>query len=101
MSFVKVASAKDLGSGKMVGVKAGDEGILVVNLEGRYYAIGNRCTHAGCTLSGGELRGGVVECPRHDSQFDVKTGRVVGGPAQKPEPLFKLKVEGDQISVSI
>lgn len=101
MEFVKVASTKELKPGKMVGAEAGGKMIVVVNLEGKYYAIGNRCTHMGCMLSDGTLKGEIIQCVCHGSRFDVKTGGVVGEPAKKPEPAFQVKVEADQILVNV
>ncbi len=101
MAFVKVASAKDLEAGHMIGVEAGGKEIAVINLEGKYYAIGNRCTHMSCMLSDGTLKGGNVTCPCHGSIFDAKTGSVVKGPAKKPEPAYQTKIEGEQILVNV
>ncbi len=101
MGLVKVASTKELGTDEMKGGDAGDKPILVVNLKGEYYAIGNVCTHMGCMLSDGVLKGENVQCPCHGSIFDVRTGKVVNGPAEKPEPAFQVKVEGDQILVNV
>lgn len=102
MEFVKVASTKDLTSGKMVGAELNGKPILVANVDGKYYAIGNKCTHMGCSLSDGSLKeGGIVQCPCHGSNFDVKTGKVVKGPAKNPEPAFEVKMEKDQILVNI
>jgi len=101
MGFVKVATVKDLVSGKMIGVEAGGKPVLLVNLKGTYYAIGNVCTHMGCMLSDGMLKGDNVQCPCHGSVFDVKTGKVVSGPAEKAEPAFQVKVEGDQVLVFV
>ena len=63
MAFVKVVLMKDLEAGHMIGVEASGKEIVVINLEGTVYAIGNRCTHMGCKLSDGTLRGGKVACP--------------------------------------
>jgi nitrite reductase/ring-hydroxylating ferredoxin subunit len=102
MGFVQVASTKDLTPGNMKGAEVGDKRILVVNVEGKYYAIGDVCTHRGCRLSGGTLKeGGIVQCPCHGSNFDVKTGDVVKGPAKTPEPTFEVKVEKDQVLVNV
>lgn len=101
MGFVKVASTKQIGMGTMAGVKTGDKSILVANLAGKYHAIGNVCTHMRCMLSNGTLKEGTVECPCHGSVFDVKTGKVVKGPAKEPEPTFQVKVEGDDLMISI
>jgi nitrite reductase/ring-hydroxylating ferredoxin subunit len=102
MGFVGVASTKDLTQGKMASAELGGKQILVANVDGKYYAIGNKCTHMGCSLSDGELKKGeVVRCPCHGSNFDVKNGKVVKGPAKTAEPTFEVKVEKDQILVNI
>jgi nitrite reductase/ring-hydroxylating ferredoxin subunit len=102
LGFVKVASAKALVAGKMVGAEANGKPILVANIDGKYYAIGDKCTHRGCKLSGGSIEeSGVVGCPCHGSKFDVRTGNVVKGPAKTPEPVFQVKVEKDDVLVSV
>jgi len=101
MGFVRATSTKQLGEGKMVGVEVGGNPILVVNLKGKYYAIGNICTHMGCMLSDGALKGENVQCPCHGSVFDVKTGKVIKAPANKSVLAFQVKVEGDQILVNV
>lgn len=102
MSFTKVASAKELPSGRMIGALIDNTKVLVANMDGTYYALGDVCTHRGCRLSGGMLKeNGIVECPCHGSNFDVKTGRVTKGPATAPERVFQVKVEEDNVLVSI
>lgn len=101
MGFIKVTNTNELSSGKIVSFEVDDKKILVVNLESKYYAIGNLCTHMGCVLSRGVLSGEIVECPCHGSRFDVKTGSILKGPAKKPEPVFQVKVEGDEILVNV
>lgn len=101
MRPVRVASAKDVASGKMIGAEADGKQILVANVGGSYYAIGDKCTHRGCRLSGGKLEEGNVHCPCHASVFNVETGSVVKGPAKTPQPTFQVKVEKDQIMVNI
>lgn len=101
MEFARVSSRKDLESGKMKGVKVGDKDILIADLDGNYYTIGNRCTHVGCKLSEGTLGGENVRCPCHMSVFNVKTGNIVEGPARKPATIFQVKIEEDQILVNV
>ena len=94
---IEVASIKDLAPGKMTGIEKEGNSILIANINGAYYAIGNTCTHMGCTLSEGMLKGETVQCPCHASIFNVKTGAVVRGPARNPEPSYVLRVDGDKI----
>ena len=106
--FVEVAKEEEIPAGKMKGVTAGGKEILVVNYQGKYYAIGKICTHAGGDLSKGKLEGKVVTCPRHGSQFDVTTGESISGPRiaflrlkTKEEPVYEVKVEGGRILIKI
>ena len=101
MTLVKVASTKEVNPGEMKPVEAAGKEILLINLNGEFYAIGNRCTHMSCMLPDGKLDGENVRCWCHGSVFNVKTGNVVTGPARKPEPAFQVKVEDEQVSVNL
>jgi len=63
LSFVKVLSASEIKPGEMEGVKAGNKRVLVVNLDGEFYALGDVCMYEGCSLSEGTLEGEKVVCP--------------------------------------
>jgi nitrite reductase/ring-hydroxylating ferredoxin subunit len=101
MTFVTVASDSELEPDEMMAVNASGKAVLLVNLEGTYYAIGNICTHMGCPLSKGTLKGENVECVCHGSMFTLKTGKVVRGPADKPELKYEVKVENGKILISV
>ncbi len=101
MDFMKAASKQEIPAGAMKNVKVAEVSVLLANVAGEYYAIGNKCTHRGCKLSSGELEGETVKCPCHKSVFNVKTGEVVHGPASKPEPKYAVKVEDEQVLVSV
>jgi glycine betaine catabolism B len=93
--FVKVANTKDIQPSQMKEVEVNGENICVVNVEGKYYAIGSICTHEGGPLADGTLEGYEVECPWHNSKFDVRTGEVTSPPASEPEPAYQVKVDGN------
>jgi glycine betaine catabolism B len=95
--FVKVADTKDIQPSHMKEVDG--ENICVVNVEGKYYAIGSICTHEGGPLADGMLEGHEVECPWHGSKFDVRSGEVTNPPASEPEPVYEVKVDGNNILV--
>jgi nitrite reductase/ring-hydroxylating ferredoxin subunit len=78
--------------------------ILIANVNGSYYAMANRCTHAGGDLSKKTLDGTTVTCPKHGAKFDITTGNVVSGPKVlfmhpkiNDETSYELKVEGKDI----
>jgi nitrite reductase/ring-hydroxylating ferredoxin subunit len=97
--FVKVANAKDIQPSQMKEVEVNGENICVANVEGKFYAIGSICTHEGGPLADGTLEGYEVECPWHNSKFDVRTGEVISPPASEPEPAYEVKVDGDNILI--
>jgi len=70
------------------------------NVNGSYYAMGNKCTHAGGDLSKGTLNGTPVTCPKYNAKFDVTTGKVIAlpkvgffHPKIQDEPSYTVKVE--------
>jgi nitrite reductase/ring-hydroxylating ferredoxin subunit len=101
LSFVKVGETSEVPVGKMKMFKVGEKEYLVANVDGNYYAMGNRCTHQKGNLSQDSLDGNVVTCPRHKSRFDVTTGKNLSGPKIPlfhpkidNEPVYEVKVEG-------
>jgi 3-phenylpropionate/trans-cinnamate dioxygenase ferredoxin component len=74
---------------------------LVRASDGRVYAVSDTCTHEGQALSDGELWGMEIECPRHVSRFDVRTGEVTGPPALLPVETFPVVTEEGHIVVDL
>jgi nitrite reductase/ring-hydroxylating ferredoxin subunit len=97
--FVNVADTQDIQPSQMKEVEVNGEKICLANVEGKYYAIGNVCTHLGGPLAQGKLEGYEVQCPWHGSRFDIRTGRVARPPAMRSEPTYEIRVEDDNILV--
>jgi nitrite reductase/ring-hydroxylating ferredoxin subunit len=68
--------------------------VAVFNIDGKYYAIDNRCTHVGGPLSEGQLDGTMVTCPWHGSCFDVTSGAVLCGPAKQGVRSYPVTIQG-------
>jgi nitrite reductase/ring-hydroxylating ferredoxin subunit len=64
------------------------------------FAFSDHCTHKGGPLSDGALVGCTVQCPWHGSQFDVRTGRVVAGPAASKIDTYKVEIRSGEVYVS-
>ena len=88
MGFVEITKTTDITNGQMKAVNIEGKEILVINYDGKYFAINGRCTHMGGELVKGRLEGKIVTCPRHGAQFDVTTGSCISGPKIG---LFKIK----------
>ncbi len=101
MTPLKVAEVADIPSGTGKVVEAGGKAIAVFNVDGRFYALDNRCTHMGGPLGRGRLTGDVVTCPLHGSRFDVTSGDVVGPPARRPVRTYLVQVREGSIFVDV
>ena len=97
--FVKVASVGEVPAGEMKIVEVDGEEVVVANLGGEFVAFSNTCTHRGGPLGEGILTDGVVECPFHGGQFNVRSGEVVSAPPSEPVKTYPVQVEGDDIKI--
>jgi len=95
--LVRIGGARDVPDGQMRVFEVAGTKVNVTNTNGQLYAFDDTCTHAGCSLANGDLAGTTVTCACHGSQFDVTTGAVLRGPAQRPVRSRALQVEGEEL----
>jgi 3-phenylpropionate/trans-cinnamate dioxygenase ferredoxin subunit len=94
--WVRVAGEGDCPPGQLLGVTAGDTRIVLANVDGHFYALRDRCSHANFPLHDGFLEGTRLECIHHGAKFDVCTGEARGLPAIRPVQSYPVEVrEGD------
>lgn len=74
-AWLEVANVDEIPLGTMKHVEVNNKEIAIANVNGKLFAIDDRCGHMSARLSGGDLRGNIVTCPQHGAQFDVTTGR--------------------------
>ena len=93
--WVQVCTTAELLPGESTVAWDGDTPILVVNLDGDFYAVEDQCTHEDYELSAGEVdpTAGTVECVLHGAKFDIRDGRALCTPAYEPVARFPVKVE--------
>jgi len=95
--LVRIGNAADVADGQMRVFDVAGTKVNVSNVSGHLYAFDDTCTHVGCSLANGELEGTTVTCACHGSRFDVTTGAVIRGPAQRPVRSRAVEVEGDDL----
>ena len=130
-SYVEAAKVNEIPSGKMKHLELNGKEIVVSNVNGKYYAMDDRCGHMNALLSMGTLSNdNIITCPFHGAKFDSTNGKKVGEPvltpSQEMEPLpktwqtffenvgqlmshiktydqevYEVKVEGDSIRVKL
>lgn len=99
--FVKVGHPGDIAPGRMKRVEVCGRRVLLANVNGRFYAIADTCTHEDASLSAGSLRGEFVKCPLHGSRFNVCTGQVMEEPADQNLATYPVRVEGDAVLIAL
>jgi 3-phenylpropionate/trans-cinnamate dioxygenase ferredoxin subunit len=99
-----ICKLEDLPAGEMRLVEIDGRKIGVFHADdGELYAIEDRCSHDDGPLAEGEFDPDActVECPRHGSLFDLRTGRPKTLPAFQPVETFDARVEDDEVKLEV
>jgi 3-phenylpropionate/trans-cinnamate dioxygenase ferredoxin component len=100
---VDICTIDELPPGAKRVVTLEDLWIGVVNCGGEILAVEDRCSHDDGDLMEGEVdeETCTVECPRHGSVFDLRTGKPLNLPAYIPIDTFPVAVENGVIKVEV
>jgi 3-phenylpropionate/trans-cinnamate dioxygenase ferredoxin component len=99
--FVEIAPVSDLPPGERMFLDFRDEPIVLFNIAGSFYAIGDVCTHDGGPLGDGEVDDHQVICPRHGARFDVRDGTALTMPAVVDAPSYPVQIEDGVIFLGV
>ena len=85
-SYVEVAKIDEIPPGNMKHVELDGKEIVLSNVNGKFYAMDERCGHMNARLSNGNINQNIVTCPFHAAKFDITTGKKVGEPVLEIPP---------------
>ena len=97
----RAVEASAIDEDDLVGVNVDGHDIAVYNLKGRFFATANICTHELACLSDGYVIGDVIECPRHQGQFHIPTGKAKGAPVHVNLRTYPVRVEEGAVYVDV
>jgi nitrite reductase/ring-hydroxylating ferredoxin subunit len=98
--WTRIADESEIIAGEAFPAELGEVAIALYRHDGEIYAIGDICTHDHVRLSDGWLEGDRIECPLHQSCFEIRTGKCIeGGPAWQDVDAFAVKVEDGGVFV--
>jgi 3-phenylpropionate/trans-cinnamate dioxygenase ferredoxin subunit len=98
--FYEIGPA-DLPNGERMFVEIDNQPIVVFNIAGQFFAIGDVCTHDDGPLGDGMLEDFNVVCPRHGAEFDVRNGKVMQLPAVVDVPAYPVKIMDGNLYIGI
>ena len=78
-------------------VEVGEDPVVLINLDGEYFALNDCCTHEEASLSDGEIIGDEIECPMHGGAFEIRTGLPAAFPVVVPIERYDVKTEGNVV----
>jgi 3-phenylpropionate/trans-cinnamate dioxygenase ferredoxin subunit len=100
--YVRVCSVDDLPPVGAVQTEIAGQNIAIVrDSAGDVHAIDDTCSHANVSLSEGDVEDGEIECWLHGSRFDLRSGEPTGLPATSPISVYPVKINGDDVFVSV
>jgi 3-phenylpropionate/trans-cinnamate dioxygenase ferredoxin component len=99
VNWIDAGPTDNLDDGEAKAVIVGRRTIAVVRSGGTFFAIEDICTHDGAPLTGGEVEGNEIICPRHGARFCLRTGEALTPPAYEPVRVFETKIEGGHLWV--
>ena len=99
MKWIDAGPTADLHDGEAISIPVGRRMIAVVRSGGEYFAIEDVCTHDGAELTGGNVEGTEIICPRHGARFCLRTGQALSPPAYEPVRVFETKISDGRLWV--
>ncbi len=101
VEYIKVAEQDEIEEGDLFPIEVDGEPICLTRIDGSICAFTDNCTHISGPLHQGELDGHILTCPWHGAQFDVRTGKVLRGPARQDLMTYPIKIEGKAVLLGL
>jgi 3-phenylpropionate/trans-cinnamate dioxygenase ferredoxin component len=99
MQWIDAGAIAGWRDGETKSILAGRRLIAIARTEGQFFAFEDICTHDGAELTGGEIEGTEIICPRHGARFCLRTGQALTPPAYEPVQVFETKIEAERLWV--
>ena len=101
LDFIEIAPASELPSGERLFVDIADKPVVIFNIAGQLFAIGDVSSHDDGPLGDGTIEGNNIVCPRHGAEFDLRNGKAMQMPAVIDIPAYPVRVVDGNIQIGI
>ncbi len=101
VEFVEIAPVAEVPVGERLFIDAAGRSIVIFNLAGKFYAIGDVCSHDSGPVGDGEIEEHEIICPRHGARFDIRSGKATSLPAVVDIPSYPIRVVGNMLEIGL
>ena len=103
MTFHRLATRAELFDGYKQAFSVNGAAVLLVQTEGKTYAVENKCGHFGIALDTGRVIGARIQCSQHGAEFDLCTGQITNHVVAQCDPLptFVVVFTGDDVGIEL
>jgi 3-phenylpropionate/trans-cinnamate dioxygenase ferredoxin subunit len=101
LEFVAVAEVQEIANGERLLVDFDEFSLVLFNIAGKFFAIGDVCSHDDGPIGEGDLDDLEIACPRHGAHFDVRDGKALSLPAVVDIPSYPVRITNGQIEVGV
>ena len=101
VEFLEIAPVDQVPDGERMFIEVEGKSIVIFNLAGTLFAIGDVCSHDNGPVGDGEIEEYEVICPRHGARFDIRTGKATSLPAVVDIPSYPVRVVEGMIEIGV
>lgn len=101
LNWIDIASLAELPADDVIGVSTGSRDVALYSVDGEVFATDNMCTHGNARLCDGFLEDGKIECPLHQGQFDVRTGKALCAPLTEDLRTIPVRVMDGRVQIQV
>jgi 3-phenylpropionate/trans-cinnamate dioxygenase ferredoxin component len=101
VEYLEIAPADQLPPGERIFIEVAGKSIVIFNLAGKFFAIGDVCSHDSGPVGDGDIEENEIICPRHGARFDIRTGKATSLPAVVDIPSYPVRVVEGMLEIGL
>ena len=101
VEYIEITSVDQVPEGERIFIEVEGKSIVIFNLAGKLFAIGDVCSHDNGPVGDGEIEETEIICPRHGARFDIRTGKATSLPAVKDIPSYPVRVAEGMVEIGL
>jgi len=101
LDYIEIVPVDQIPDGERLFVELGGKSIVLFNLAGKIFAIGDVCSHDNGPVGDGEIEENEIICPRHGARFDIRTGNTTSLPAFVDIPAYSVRVVEGMVQIGV